>query len=394
MIGRDVPLSAGDSTGRPLIVYLPGVAWDAVAGTDRRLVEELSQRADIVWVDPAGSVLRSSSARMPWQWRRVDEPLPGVTRLRTVGPPGVTRPGPRAVARVMQERALRSFVGHRGRPYAVILSDPDRRFPPQVAGRRVHYVTDDWISGAALMGLPVRRVAAGLDVNLRAADIVVAVSPTLAADLEGRVRGLSVGVLPNGGPEVTEARPASGGPDPDGSSARPAPRVGLVGQLNERLDLDLLEEVTHRGIDLVVLGPRTDRDPVFGARLTRWLAEPGVDYRGMVEPEDFRATMSRLDVGLTPYLDTPFNRASFPLKTLDYLAAGLAVVSSDLPASRWFDSPDILIGGSPAAFAELVEGAARVPADPSSVARRLELARRHTWSARAEQVLDQLRILG
>lgn len=388
--------SPGERTRRPLIVYLPGVAWDALAGTDRRLVEELAQRADVVWVDPAGSVLRSPDARMPWQWRRVDEPLAGVTRLRTIGPPGVTRPGSRDLARLAQESALLSLLAHRGRPYAVILSDPDRRFPPRVEGRRTLYVTDEWLAGAPLMGLPVRRVEAVLDANLRAADLVLAVSPTLASDLQARLRGRSVKVLPNGGPEVTATPSTISGPVGAGgpASAGTSARVGLVGQLNERLDLDLVEEVTRRGIDIVVLGPRTDRDPSFGARLSRWLSGPRVDYRGMVEPDAVRATMSGLRVGLTPYLDTPFNRASFPLKTLDYLAAGLEVVSSDLPASLWLDSPDVVVGKSVASFADLVVAASRSPADPTSVARRLELARRHTWSARADQLLDQLRRLG
>jgi hypothetical protein len=40
-----------------------------------------------------------------------------------------------------------------------------------------------------------------------------------------------------------------------------------------------------------------------------------------------------MDVGLTPYADTPFNQASFPLKTLEYLSAGLPVVSTDLPGA-------------------------------------------------------------
>ena len=36
--------------------------------------------------------------------------------------------------------------------------------------------------------------------------------------------------------------------------------------------------------------------------------------------------MAALKVGLTPYGDNEFNRASFPLKTLEYLSAGIAVV--------------------------------------------------------------------
>ena len=59
-----------------------------------------------------------------------------------------------------------------------------------------------------------------------------------------------------------------------------------------------------------------------------------------------------MDVGLTPYADTPFNEASFPLKTLEYFSAGLPVVSTDLPGSRWLR--DDLARSEPAAVSELI----------------------------------------
>ena len=43
---------------RPLLVWFAGVHWDALRGTDRHLVTALSRHADVVWVDPALSVVR------------------------------------------------------------------------------------------------------------------------------------------------------------------------------------------------------------------------------------------------------------------------------------------------------------------------------------------------
>ena len=45
--------------------------------------------------------------------------------------------------------------------------------------------------------------------------------------------------------------------------------------------------------------------------------------------------LAAIDVGITPYQNSPFNYALFPIKTLEYLSAGLLVVSTDLPGSRW-----------------------------------------------------------
>ena len=68
-------------------------------------------------------------------------------------------------------------------------------------------------------------------------------------------------------------------------------------------------------------------------------------------PRQFQELPSYLrviDVGLTPYSQSDFNRASFPLKTLEYLAAGRPVVASDLPANRWLDTSHVSIAADAA----------------------------------------------
>ena len=55
--------------------------------------------------------------------------------------------------------------------------------------------------------------------------------------------------------------------------------------------------------------------------------------------------------GLTPYAQSAFNAARFPLKTLEYLAAGCPAVVSDLPAHRCFGAPHVVIADTPASFA-------------------------------------------
>src|SRR5258708_23401667 len=76
-----------------------------------------------------------------------------------------------------------------------------------------------------------------------------------------------------------------------------------------------------------------------------------------------------MDVGITPYRDTPFNRASFPLKTLEYLGAGLPVVSADLPAARWLRAN--LTDGEHAAAADRILTVARSNAEFTDAIRRI-----------------------
>ena len=58
-----------------------------------------------------------------------------------------------------------------------------------------------------------------------------------------------------------------------------------------------------------------------------------------------------MDVGLVPYGMSEFNRWSFPMKALEYLSAGLPVVSTSLPAMQWLDTPFIALADTPEAFA-------------------------------------------
>ncbi|HEY3607544.1 MAG TPA: glycosyltransferase, partial [Pseudonocardiaceae bacterium] len=115
---------------------------------------------------------------------------------------------------------------------------------------------------------------------------------------------------------------------------------------------------------------------------------PNVHHVGAVPFADLPRWLARMDVGLTPYTDSAFNRASFPLKTLEYLAAGRPVVGSDLPATRGLaqESMDVSAVAGPAEFAARVRAVAAMPATPAVVRRRRAVAARHSWAARATRL--------
>jgi teichuronic acid biosynthesis glycosyltransferase TuaH len=139
----------------------------------------------------------------------------------------------------------------------------------------------------------------------------------------------------------------------------------------------------------LLVGPRHHRLPA--ARLEPLVARPNVQWVGAQPFEALPSYLERIDVGLVPYTDTPFNRASFPLKCLEYLAAGRAVVATDLPAIRWLDTPLVSIADrAPDAFAEAVFRAASAPDDARLVAKRQAFARANGWNVRAEAFADAL----
>jgi teichuronic acid biosynthesis glycosyltransferase TuaH len=160
----------------------------------------------------------------------------------------------------------------------------------------------------------------------------------------------------------------------------PGPIAGVFGHLSNRIDLKILEAVADRGLSLILVGTVQS-----GFSLERLLARPNVRYLGP-KPFDLMPSYLRaIDVGLTPYAASAFNQASFPMKTLEYLAAGRATVSTDLPAARWLASDLIGIAQTPEGFADAVERAMAVPRTPKLVQERQAFALRHSWLARAEQ---------
>ena len=149
------------------IVWMAGTNWDSVAGTDKRLVRELSATRPVMWVDPPVPVrlrLRSGT-RTPWtavQGVGSAPPLEQVgdslLRLKVLAPPGVTRPFIRQITAWWLERAITSAVAHTGwEPAAVVSAMPLARFPHQTPGLKILYLTDDWLEGSGLQRVPHRR---------------------------------------------------------------------------------------------------------------------------------------------------------------------------------------------------------------------------------------------
>lgn len=359
------------------VVWLAGVTWDAVPGTDRRLVEALAEQGPVIWVD--------APARGHWRgwWSRsepaVSEVAPGIRRVRTPALPGFSRFPVRMVTGLIQRATVRRNLATA--PSMVIVANPVTRFPGRVSGTRVLFITDDWIAGAGLMGYSQRWLRGIVESNVRAAGAVAAVTPALLRAMIALVPDSDAvaAVVPNGAPVVSR---------PEGIARQPV--AGVVGQLNERLDLSMLEAVSDAGVRLRLIGPRTEHDPDFAKRLDALVAREGVEWVGPVAPEALPAHLAVLGVGLTPYADSAFNRASFPLKTLEYLAAGLPVVSTDLPASRWLGEDQMTIAGDAAAFVAATKDALHAVENGTETAQtidaRIDFAAAHGWDRRAAQI--------
>ncbi|CAM3184027.1 Putative teichuronic acid biosynthesis glycosyltransferase TuaH [Arthrobacter ulcerisalmonis] len=362
------------------IVFMPGSRWQDVGGTDHQLATALAATLPVLWVDPPLPVHHGvRSAHRLTRASELSPVAPNITRLRSLSLPGFTRKNLAPLASRLLATAVRAAVGKlQLEPVATFVSSPIARFPAGLGGLNVLYVTDDWAAGAPLMGLDPALVDATLQANVHAADVTAAVSPDLAALIDQRLKP---------GQAATEV--VANGCEVQAPSAAPREATAaLVGQLNERLDMDILAALNRAGVPLLVIGPRTDRDPQTGRDLDEFLAAPNVTWLGRLPFAPTQDHLATVRVGLTPYGDTAFNRASFPLKTLDYLAAGLHVVATDLPAVRWLDTDLVAVGRGTEDYVQRVQAALASETSRAAEDARRTFAGHHSWQARARQFLD------
>jgi len=375
------------STLREAIVVIPGTRWEDTQGTDHRLAQALSDHCHVLWVDPPVPFAGPAQVQRPTgiALMHLDQLQGSITRLRYLVTPGFTRPELQLLATALRDRAIRTAQRRLGlATQATLLLSPRDQFPAKSTGQRWLHVTDDWVQGAAMMGLNRQDVQRRLVRNLAETDHLSAVSPYLEKVLLELDPGHDVQVLPNGCTVLhTEA-------------VRPKPaipsKVVLLGQLNERLDLQILDYLATSGLTIEVIGPRREQEKNVKECLDRFLAAQNVHWHGEVAPNEVPALIQDAAVGITPYLDNDFNRASFPLKTLDYLAAGLAVVSTDSPAVRWLDTPNVQIAQGPRHFVQLVAQLAENPGTQEERQQRINFANGHSWQMRAASLMDRLKV--
>ena len=133
-------------------------------------------------------------------------------------------------------------------------------------------------------------------------------------------------------PEATYCFPSGVDPAhyaPAVAMRRPGPRpvAGYVGVIDERLDLDLVAALAAALPDweIRMVGPVAKIDP---ATLPQ---APNLVYPGHAPYADLPRVMAGFDVALMPFALNEATRSISPTKTLEYLAAGLPVVSTRVP---------------------------------------------------------------
>jgi teichuronic acid biosynthesis glycosyltransferase TuaH len=348
------------------LVWMAGVSWDGIRGTDRHMATAMACHAPILWVDPPVSPVTAALRRGAAHCSlgpEISVVNRQITRLTPKAMPGLSRPGMRMTTAALVRLQTRWALRRLGiQPFAVVAT-----YPGDLLGYwggsvvNVFYGTDDYVAGAELMGLSARYQLRQEIRVVGRADVVAAVSPQLAERWAGL--GANPAVIPNGCWPIKADERATLPALKD----LPRPVVGLIGQLSDRIDLSVLNAIADAGLSLLIVGPL---DPRWEQQRFKELASrPHVYYTGPVPAEAVPSYLAAIDIGITPYRDTPFNRASFPLKTIEYLGAGVPVVSADIPAAHWLRAD--LARGEQAGWADRIMVLASNGADFVKAIRRI-----------------------
>lgn len=172
---------------------------------------------------------------------------------------------------------------------------------------------------------------------------------------------------------------ASPAAPPPGLRELPRPLIGYIGTISERLDYPLLRQVAENFPDasIVMVGPVHSVDEL--PRL------PNIHYLGLRPHPEIPAIAQAFDAALIPFRLSPATVNLHPVKTLEYLAAGVPVISTALPEIERFYSGAVTIAQSPVEF---LEGLKRVLKHPDMTQRAAgqALAKNASWQAMTETI--------
>lgn len=373
-----------------LVVIASGMSWDDTRLSEKQLALHLARNHPVLFVDPPISILSplrkpqvAASLRQP----RLRTVAHNIARLTPRALPGIGRPGLRHLALLSSRRAIASAVERLGgRVRALIVASLDDLFDSCEADLKILYGTDDFAAGGELLGIAPTWLRHRESDQLARADLVVAVSDSLAQRWSSRAGRLVV--IENGCDANFLATADTVPPAPD--VRLPAPIAGFVGHLSERIDLSLLEAVASTGDSLLLVGGRQNTFEI--ERMASLLSCANVQWVGAKDFAELPSYLRHMSVGLTPYADTDFNRSSFPLKTLEYLAAGRSVVATDLPSAQSLPADLVHRRSGSEAFAACVSAELARPHDEGLVERRKQCARERSWANVADRftsVLDE-----
>ena len=386
--------------GPPLVVF--GDEWGRHVSSMQHLFRHLVTARPVIWVNGIGHrapSLTGTDLSRAWEKlgkvvRRPETPISpqaavasrddrAAAPLTVIEPrvlPWHHRPMVAAWNAHWLSTTIRTVLAKHGltEPPMIITGSPPSVLVFGRLGERgtVYFCMDDFLH---LPGISVNMIGPLEERLLGRVDAVVATAEALTQSK--RPRSGEVHYLPQG---VNFEHFATPRPVPLEMASLPRPIVGFAGGISECCNLELIDRIaaTYSGGSVVLVGPVT-----IPAERLEAIRRPNVHLLGPRPYADLPGYVQAFDVGIIPYLLNDWTRAVDPLKLLEYLAAGLPVVTTPLPEAEKYRSAILVANGGD--FVAAV-GAVCHDRRPDDRANRVALAQRNSWAERARVFSDIL----
>lgn len=156
------------------------------------------------------------------------------------------------------------------------------------------------------------------------------------------------------------------------------PKVGYLGSIDDRFDIDLMEKVIQNLPDIQF--HFTGR--VVYQKVPETLSHyTNVVFSPPVPSDEVPPIMGSMDIGIIPYIKNDFTRAVYPLKVNEYLSVGLPVIMTsfaDLPDFKGYAD----IADDPQTFTNLIRKLLKEDSEEKCNA-RMHFAAQNSWKQRA-----------
>lgn len=170
--------------------------------------------------------------------------------------------------------------------------------------------------------------------------------------------------------------------------------AGFIGGISSRIDFPLLQSVVTQlpQINFLLIGPL--EPGVFGQKDTvskqmkNLLQYPNVRWQKKIPKAKIPAVMAKFDVGLIPYQpELSFNQYSFPMKTMEYFAAGKPVVSTPLAElKRLRKQGAVFISNNAEEFAHTLTTIQKTGWSRAQQKLQLDIAEHNSWQNKVKQI--------
>jgi glycosyltransferase involved in cell wall biosynthesis len=227
---------------------------------------------------------------------------------------------------------------------------------------------------------PERRVEAHHDEVIERADLVLMSHP-LIVDRHGR-DAKDLLIVENG---VDLSMFQGESPRPSDFPETNGPVIGFHGMVSHWFDFDMLEAVARLRPDwsFVLVGPHESK---VEDRVKALEGSPNISMIGERPSDQIAAYVRQFDVGAIWFQVNDLTRAVHPLKMHEYLAAGIPVVATPLPAC--VGKIGVRTASEPESFASAISDAL-APGGSDAAALR-EAAGEASWDRRLAPVLEWL----